>query len=49
MSTATSVLLEHAYRGARIQRVLRLLLGLFFIAVLILQPPDNNSWLCAGW
>ena len=46
MSAATSVLIEHAFRGARIQRILRLLLGLFFVAVLIFQPPDQHLALC---
>ena len=46
MSTASSVLLEHARRGAYIRRTLRLLLGLFYILVLILQPPDIHLVLC---
>jgi two-component system NarL family sensor kinase len=46
VSAATSVLIEHAYRGARIQRILRLLLGLFFVAVLIFQPPDRHLAVC---
>lgn len=46
MSAATSVLIEHAFRGARIQRILRLLLALFFVAVLIFQPPDQHLALC---
>jgi two-component system NarL family sensor kinase len=46
VSAATSVLIEHAFRGARIQRILRLLLGLFFVAVLIFQPPDQHLALC---
>jgi len=46
VSAATRVLIEHAYRGARIQRILRLLLGLFFVAVLILQPPDRHLAVC---
>jgi two-component system NarL family sensor kinase len=46
VNAATSVLIEHAFRGARIQRILRLLLGLFFVAVLIFQPPDQHLALC---
>jgi len=46
VSAATSVLIEHACRGARIQRILRLLLGLFFVAVLIFQPPDRHLAVC---
>ena len=46
MSTASSVLLEHARRGAYIRRTLRLLLGLFYILVLILQPPDIHLVVC---
>lgn len=46
MSAASGVLIEHAFRGARIQRILRLLLGLFFVAVLIFQPPDQHLALC---
>jgi two-component system NarL family sensor kinase len=46
VSAATSVLIEHAFRGARIQRILRLLLALFFVAVLIFQPPDQHLALC---
>ena len=46
MSVATSVLIEHVYRGARIQRILRLLLGLFFVAILIFQPPDRHLAVC---
>ena len=46
MSAATGVLIEHAFRGAHIQRILRLLLGLFFVGVLIFQPPDQHLALC---
>jgi len=46
VSAATGVLIEHAFRGAHIQRILRLLLGLFFVAVLIFQPPDQHQALC---
>jgi two-component system NarL family sensor kinase len=46
VSAASSALVEHAFRGARIQRILRLLLGLFFILVLILQPPDIHLAVC---
>jgi two-component system, NarL family, sensor kinase len=46
VSAATSVLIEHAFSGARIQRTLRLVLGLFFVAVLIFQPPDQHLALC---
>jgi two-component system NarL family sensor kinase len=46
VSAATGVLIEHAFRGAHIQRILRLLLGLFFVAVLIFQPPDQHLALC---
>jgi two-component system, NarL family, sensor kinase len=46
VSAASSVLLEHARRGAYIRRTLRLLLGLFYILVLILQPPDIHLAVC---
>jgi two-component system NarL family sensor kinase len=46
VSAASGVLIEHAFRGAHIQRILRLLLGLFFVAVLIFQPPDQHLALC---
>jgi hypothetical protein len=46
VSAASSVLLEHAHRGAYIRRTLRLLLGLFYILVLILQPPDVHLIVC---
>ncbi len=46
VSAATGVLIEHAFRGAHIQRILRLLLGLFFVGVLIFQPPDQHLALC---
>lgn len=37
---------EHEIRGARIQRLLRLALGLFFVGVLILAPPEGLRGLC---
>jgi two-component system NarL family sensor kinase len=42
------MLLDHFYRGARIQRVLRLVLVVFFVATLVWVPPSDNqvlSWL----
>lgn len=35
------VIIEHAYRGARVQRVLRLVLVAYFAGVLILVPPSD--------
>jgi two-component system NarL family sensor kinase len=43
-----ALLLDHFYRGARIQRVLRLMLATFFVATLIWVPPNDSrvlSWL----
>jgi two-component system NarL family sensor kinase len=42
------LLLDHFYRGARIQRVLRLVLVAFFVATLLWVPPNDSrvlSWL----
>ena len=41
------LLLDHFYRGARVQRVLRLVLVAFFVATLLWVPPDDGqvvSW-----
>lgn len=40
------VIIEHAYRGARVQRVLRLVLVGYFAAVLIFIPPSEDLRLC---
>lgn len=40
------VIIEHAYRGARVQRILRLLLVAFFAAVLIFVPPATDLVAC---
>jgi two-component system, NarL family, sensor kinase len=40
------VIIEQAFRGARLQRILRLLLVGFFAAVLIFVPPDEDLVLC---
>jgi two-component system NarL family sensor kinase len=42
------LLLDHFYRGARIQRALRLVLVAFFVATLVWVPPNDSrvlSWL----
>ena len=36
------VIIDHAYRGARVQRLLRLVLFVFLAAVLIFQPPIDG-------
>ena len=40
------VIIDHAYRGARLQRILRLLLVAFFAAVLIFVPPIEDLLRC---
>ena len=40
------VIIEHAYRGARVQRLLRLVLVGYFAAVLIFVPPSQDLRLC---
>ncbi len=40
------LILAHFYRGARIQRVLRLALVAFFVATLLLIPPGDGQALC---
>ena len=40
------VLVDHFYRGARVQRALRLVLVGFFACVLFWQSPAENSLLC---
>ncbi len=40
------VIVEHAYRGARVQRILRLVLVGYFAAVLIFIPPSEDLRLC---
>jgi two-component system, NarL family, sensor kinase len=40
------VIVEHAFRGARVQRVLRLLLAVFLAAALAFVPPDDDLGLC---
>ncbi len=39
-------LVDHFYRGARVQRALRLVLVAFFAFVLVCQPPSGNGPLC---
>jgi len=46
VSAASAVLTEHEYRGARVQRVLRVLLGLFLVGVLLFAPPEGGLALC---
>jgi two-component system, NarL family, sensor kinase len=40
------LLLAHFYRGARIQRMLRLLLVVFFVVTLLAVPPSEDQALC---
>jgi two-component system NarL family sensor kinase len=40
------LLVAHFYRGARIQRVLRLLLVVFFVLTLLAVPPSEDQALC---
>ena len=44
----TDVLVDHFYRGARVQRTLRLLLVAYFALVLFWQAPTENRLLCWG-
>ena len=40
------LLLAHFYRGARIQRMLRMLLVIFFVITLLAVPPSEDQALC---
>lgn len=40
------VIIEHAFRGARVQRILRLVLVVYFGAVLVLVPPAGYLAVC---
>ena len=40
------VIIDHAYRGARVQRLLRLVLLVFLAAVLVFEPPLEGQALC---
>ena len=40
------VIIDHAYRGARVQRLLRLVLVVFLAAVLVFEPPIEGRALC---
>ena len=40
------VIIDHAYRGARVQRLLRLVLVAFLAAVLVFEPPIEDLALC---
>lgn len=46
MTASPELLAEHTRRGAGIRRLLRLLLGGFFIAVLLTEPPQEHRVLC---
>ena len=51
MSSSPGLLPDHANRGAGIQQLLRLLLVIFFAAVLITEPPAEHRgscWLLVG-
>lgn len=41
------ILIEHALRGVRIQVLLRVLLAVFSIAAVTLEPPDSGALACA--
>ncbi len=45
-SELRDLLLAHFYRGARIQRMLRILLVLFFVVTLLAVPPSEDQALC---
>ena len=40
------VIIEHAFRGARVQRILRLVLVVYFGAVLVFVPPAADRVVC---
>lgn len=46
MSVPQPLLVEHAHRGAGIRRLLRILLVVFFVAVLVTEPPPEHLALC---
>ncbi len=45
-SASRALLTQHAHRGARIRRVLRLVMVGFFVAVLLTEPPQDHRTLC---
>lgn len=46
MSVPQPLLAQHAQRGAGIRRLLRILLVIFFVAVLLTEPPAQHLVLC---
>lgn len=46
MSIPEPLLAEHAHRGAGIRRLLRILLVIFFVTVLLTEPPAEHLVLC---
>lgn len=46
MSATPVVFAEHVARGARIRRLLRILLVVFFVAVLLTEPPSSHLVAC---